>query len=378
MKIKHTALLLAFVLACGTITTSCSSSDNTVQEDTLTSREVDFSNIGLKYTTPESWQEYTKSNNIYPYSYEDDYSLENIRYNYITPEDWKTIAKSSTGGENISLDDYLYPICEIVIAQTENESQLYNSGLYKMFSKRKLVAENNGIGYYLFYDYVGSTRAMGDENIDIYDKICEGVTELSDSFVITDFDTDSYIESKYAEKNTVTFSSETMDGESMDSSIFKDYDLTLVFIWATYLHPDADNLADLQQAYEHAQELGNVNVIGVCIDTPLAKLDNSEETQKNVETAKFLLEDSGTKFPMLRLDTNLADFVKSKFESIPSFVMVDKNGVVRGGYHTGLYTGDRYCEFIDAMVEKYVTNPDENAAVDETVDVPSSSETTQQ
>ena len=43
MKIKHTALLLAFVLACGTITTSCSSSDNTVQEDTLTSREVDFS-----------------------------------------------------------------------------------------------------------------------------------------------------------------------------------------------------------------------------------------------------------------------------------------------------------------------------------------------
>ena len=37
MKIKHTALLLAFVLACGTITTSCSSSDNTVQEDTLTS-----------------------------------------------------------------------------------------------------------------------------------------------------------------------------------------------------------------------------------------------------------------------------------------------------------------------------------------------------
>ena len=69
MKIKHTALLLAFVLACGTITTSCSSSDNTVQEDTLTSREVDFSKIGLKYTTPESWQEYTKSNNIYPVSY---------------------------------------------------------------------------------------------------------------------------------------------------------------------------------------------------------------------------------------------------------------------------------------------------------------------
>lgn len=374
MKLKRTALLLALVIACGSITTSCSSSNSTVQEDTLTSREVDFSDIGLKYTTPESWQEYTQSNNIYPYSYETDYSLQNISYNYITSEDWKTIAQNSVSGESISLNDYLYPICEIVVAQTENESKVLGSQLHTTFSKRKLVVENNGIGYYIFYDYVGSVRNISDENYDTYEAICNNVQELIDSFNIVDFDADSYIEAKYAEKNTVAFSSETIYGESMDSSIFKDYDLTLIFIWATYLHPDADNLADMQDAYTHAKELGNVNVIGVCIDAPLEKLDSSDETKTAVETAKHLMEDSGSSFTMLRLDSNLASFIQAKFENLPSFIVVDKNGIVRGGYHTGLYTGQRYCDFIDTMVEKYVTNPDDSTEADETVDVPESAD----
>lgn len=369
MKIKYTALMLALVLACGTITTSCSSTSTSSQEETLTSREVDFSNIGLKYTTPENWQDYTKSNNLYPYSYEEDYSIENIRYNYITPEDWKTIAKESKTNSNISVNDYLYPICEIVVIESENSSKLANSGLYSTFSSRDLIQENNGVSYYLFYDYVGSTRKMGEDNLDIYDSICESISDLASSFEITDFDVNAYVESKYAEKNTVEFSTQTINGADIDSSIFGNYDLTLFYVWGTYLYPDVDNLAEIQKAYEYAKTLGNVNVVAICIDAPDEKLDNSDEAKDIINTAKDLLTKDGVTFNMIKLDSNMATFIQEKFKSIPAFTMIDKKGIARGGYYEGVYTADQYKQFIDAALDSYVNNIDSQTTVDSSNDV---------
>ena len=80
MKMKYIALMLSVFLSFGVFATGCSSSEDS-QQQILDSREVDFSEIGLKYTTPESWQEYTKTNNIYPFTYEEDFTIENIRYN---------------------------------------------------------------------------------------------------------------------------------------------------------------------------------------------------------------------------------------------------------------------------------------------------------
>ena len=354
MKLKYVALMLAAALSFGTIMTSCTPKEES-QQGVLTSREVDFSNIGLKYTTPESWMEYTKSNNIYPFAYEEDYTIANIKYNYITPEDWKTLSKAEDG---VVIDDYLYPICEIVVVQTDQASKLKSSGLYTTFSSRELIKENNGVSYYLFYDYVGSVRNMTDEDVAIYDEICSGISELADSFIVTDFDVDAYVESKYAEKNTISFSSETLDGEAIDSSIFGDYDLTLFYVWGTYIYPDVDNLADIQKAYEHAKELGNVNVVALCIDTPTSKLDNSAESKELVEPAKKAFADAGADFTVISLDSNLASFVQNNFETIPAFTMVDKNGVARGGYYEGVYSGDDYIKFIDAALNEYVTPSD--------------------
>ena len=357
MKLKYIALMLATVLACGTFASACSKPEES-QQQILTSREVDFSDIGLKYTTPESWQEYTKSNSIYPYTYEEDVTIENIRYNYITPDDWKTI---STATEGFKLNDYLYPICEIVVVQTDKADKLKNSGLYTTFSSRDLIMENNGVSYYLFYDYVGSTRKMSAEDVDIYDNICSVVDELAQSISVSDFDVDAYVESKYAEKNTISFSSETLDGKEIDSSIFGDYDLTLFYVWGTYIYPDVDNIADIQKAYEHAKELGNVNVVALCIDTPSSKLDSSAEAKELTEKAKKAFESSGAQFDVIKLDSKLAAMIQNNFETIPAFTMVDKNGIARGGYYEGVYSGDDYIKFIDAALAQYVnSNETEN------------------
>lgn len=350
MKIKYIALMLSAALACGTFTSACSKEEST-EQNVLNSREVDFSDIGLKYTTPENWQEYTKSNNIYPFAYEEDYTIENIRYNYITPDDWKTISKATDG---FQLDDYLYPICEIVVVQSDKAEKLKSSRLYTTFSSRELINENNGVRYYLFYDYVGSIRKMTKDDIEIYDEICETVSELAESMTVTDFDVDAYVEAKYAEKNTISFSTETIDGKDIDSSIFGDYDLTLFYVWGTYIYPDIDNLGALEQAFEHAKELGNVNVIALCIDTPSSKLDNSSESQELAAKAKEAAEAAGVQFDIIRLDSKLAGFIQNKFETIPAFTMVDKNGIARGGYYEGVYGGDDYVRFIDAALKQYV------------------------
>lgn len=358
MKIKYIALVLAAALACGTFTSACTKQESSEQQ-ILDSREVDFSNIGLKYTTPESWQEYTKSNSIYPYAYDEDFTIANIRYNYITPEDWEIISKATDG---FQLDDYLYPICEIIVVQTDKADKLKNSGLYTTFSSRQLIQENNGVSYYLFSDYVGSTRGMTDENVEIYDNICASVQELADSMTVSDFDVDAYVETKYAEKNTISFSTETLDGKEIDSSVFGDYDLTLFYVWGTYIYPDVDNIAAIEQAYEHAKELGNVNVIALCIDTPSSKLDDSDEAKELAEKAKEAFNAAGAQFDVIKLDSNLASFVSNNFETIPAFTMVDKNGIARGGYYEGVYSGDDYVKFIDAALKQYVETADAETA----------------
>ncbi|GFI61372.1 hypothetical protein IMSAG049_00531 [Clostridiales bacterium] len=353
MKIKYIALMLASVLMFGTFTVGCSKQSEDQQQHILDSREVDFSSIGLKYTTPENWQEYMKSNSIYPYAYEENFTIENIRYNYITPDDWNTISKASEG---FSLDDYLYPICEIVVVQDDKADNLKTSGLYTTFSSRELISQNNGVSYYLFSDYVGSIRKMGKENVEIYDNICASVDELANSVVVSDFDVEAYVEEKYAEKNTISFSSETLNGKDIDSGIFSQYDITLFYVWGTYIYPGVDNLAEIQKAYEHAKELGNVNVVALCIDTPHSKLDNSPEAQKLVKTASEAFEKVGAEFEVIRLDSNLAAFIQNNFDTIPAFTMVDRKGVARGGYYEGVYSGDDYVKFIDAALNEYVEN----------------------
>ena len=195
---------------------------------------------------------------------------------------------------------------------------------------------------------------MSDEDVEIYDNICSVIDELAQSVNVTDFDVDAYVESKYAEKNTISFSSETLDGEAIDSSIFGDYDLTLFYVWGTYIYPEVDNIAALQEAYEHAKELGNVNVVALCIDTPTSKLDNSKDSKALVESAKEAFNKAGAEFNVIRLDSNLAGFIQNNFETIPAFTMVDKNGIARGGYYEGVYSGEDYVKFIDAALEQYV------------------------
>lgn len=357
MKLKYLALMLCSALTFGTITTGCVNQESS-QESILDSREVDFSNIGLKYTTPESWQKYTKDNNIYPYAYEEDYTIANIRYNYITDEDWKTISQAKDG---FQVDDYLYPICEIVVVETDKTAALKSSGLYTTFSSRDLIKENNGVSYYLFYNYVGSTRNISNDDIEIYDSLCSTVDELSQSFVVNDFDVDAYVETKYNEKNTISFSTETLNGEKIDSSIFENYDLTLFYVWGTYIYPDVDNIAEIEKAYEYAKELGNVNVIGLCIDTPNSNIDDSPESRELTEKAKAAFDAAGAQFDVIKLDSNLAGFIQNNFETIPAFTMVDNKGIARGGYYEGVYSGDDYIKFIDAALKQYVEKPAEQA-----------------
>ena len=207
---------------------------------------------------------------------------------------------------------------------------------------------------------------MGEENLQDYDEICGSVSELSSSFTITDFDVEGYVESKYAEKNTVSFSTQTIDGKNIDSSIFSNYDLTLFYVWRTYIYPDVDNIAEIEKAYQYAKSLGNVNVVGICIDAPDAKLDDSEESKKIIETAQDILSKDGATFDVIRLDSNMASFIQNKFENIPAFTMVDKNGIARGGYYDGVYTAEQFEKFIDTALDAYVNNA-ESADTDDAV-----------
>ena len=68
-------------------------------------------------------------------------------------------------------------------------------------------------------------------------------------------------------QNRLTFSTKDLDGNTVTSDIFENYDVTLVNIWGTFCGPCKTELPHLEAAYK-AYADKKVNVIAVTADLP--------------------------------------------------------------------------------------------------------------
>ncbi|NLX82192.1 MAG: TlpA family protein disulfide reductase [Clostridiales bacterium] len=112
------------------------------------------------------------------------------------------------------------------------------------------------------------------------------------------------------------FAANDLDGKPFDTSLFSQYDLTVVNVWYTWCGYCVEEMPDLQKLYESLPE--NVNLITVCLDG----------TSEN-DLAKEIVSVSGATFQTLQGD-ELAKTVLSSLYAFPTNIFLDKDGKLAG------------------------------------------------
>lgn len=142
------------------------------------------------------------------------------------------------------------------------------------------------------------------------------------------------------EGSMTKFNTTTLDGEPISQDIFKDYDLTMVNIWATWCKYCVEEFPNLQEVYRNLPE--NVNMITLCNDG-----------KENSELAKQMLQDANASFKAILPNDDINKYLLNYVNGLPTTVFLDKNGKPVGKPLTGIRKGiDLTQMYLDTINER--------------------------
>lgn len=127
------------------------------------------------------------------------------------------------------------------------------------------------------------------------------------------------------------FTTTGIDGEEYTSDIFKDYDLTLVNIFATWCGPCINEMPELEEFRKEMNPKG-VNVIAIVLDSVD---EDGEVIEDAVDSAKQLQKKADLGFPILIPDSTNMNGRLEGIEAIPESFFVDKDGNIVGQTYVG-------------------------------------------
>lgn len=145
-----------------------------------------------------------------------------------------------------------------------------------------------------------------------------------------------------------TFETTDINGNSYTESIFSEYDLTLVNIFATWCTPCVSEMPELEQLYQDLKDQG-VGIIGFALDT----VDSAGQADESaVATAQKLQEKTGVTYPLLMPDSTMLNGRLSGIQAVPETFFVDKNGNIVGDTIVGANDYDTWKTTIEELLQK--------------------------
>lgn len=139
------------------------------------------------------------------------------------------------------------------------------------------------------------------------------------------------------------FTTQDVNGQTYTQDIFKEYDLTMVNVFATWCSPCVAEMPDLEKLYQMMKDQG-VNVVGVVLDV----LDtNAEIVQEDLERAQLLVEQTGVTYPVLLPDSTYMNGHLLGVEGLPLTFFVDSNGNVVGEDYYGSGDLESWVEVVE-------------------------------
>lgn len=335
---KISLLMLSIIFLFSIFSTGCNSKD-TAEEP---SRVIEISQCGLRYTLPDAWKPY-ETTNIVPLSSSttegDIYSQ--VQFNYGTDANME---KMNDFSQNESISDFLLPFGEIFVI---HKSKLNSAEVIEAFSNyenQEEVTTQGDYHYFVCTDYKGDTSYLTEEEQKVYETLKESMKPLSKSISTFDFDEKVVADTINKIRRTITFVSHTLEGEEIGSTVFGDYDLTVVNFWGSYCYPDINETTTMEALKQKlTAEYPRVNLIQVVIDTPNA------EAEKIALQAKQ--EGQGT-FTSVMTDEVLANWIAQNLQGLPTTVFVDSNAEVVGEQIKGIHDLDFYFNEVENKLEE--------------------------
>lgn len=142
-----------------------------------------------------------------------------------------------------------------------------------------------------------------------------------------------------------SFSATDLEGNTVDQSIFADYDLTMVNVWATFCSPCINEMPDLGElAQEYADK--KVQIIGLASDVLNTDGTISEE---QVQTARDIVEQTGANYLHLLPSEDLYG-VLGQISAVPTTFFVDNEGAQVGSAIVSAQSKDKWTQTIDEML----------------------------
>lgn len=309
---------------------------------------VKLDEIGLSYTIPKEWAK-GENVNLMPFSYvtQDSPIYAKVTYEYAPDENLDELNDLNS---EIPLEELMTPLFEFIVVKEENlETEEVKAEKEKFLSCEELPSQEE-YHFFILWEPADGVAHLSIDAGETYTDMEEGIPafiETIETFVPTppaESDLPSQEEIAAMDEGYFNFISTDLDGNAVASTMFYDYDITMVNFWASYAYPDINELDELQKFYTQLQEKHpNVNMIQVLIDTP----DDAAE-----EVIAQAYEESGVTFTGISPDKNMASWIMENLEGLPTTIFVDDTGKIIGDTIQKVQTADVYMDATEALLEE--------------------------
>ena len=128
----------------------------------------------------------------------------------------------------------------------------------------------------------------------------------------------------------------------MDQTLFADYKLTMINVWATYCSPCINEMPDLGRLHADMAAEG-VQIVGLVSDA----LDSSGNiSQSQVDLARDIIEATGANYPHMLPSQDLISTVLWQVTAVPTTIFVDHTGELVGYAYAGSRSYDQWTAII--------------------------------
>jgi thiol-disulfide isomerase/thioredoxin len=126
------------------------------------------------------------------------------------------------------------------------------------------------------------------------------------------------------------FTATDLSGQNIDESVFSDYDLTMINVWATFCGPCLNEMPDLGELSREYKSEG-VQIAGMVSDV----LDSSGAVDSSqISTAKDIVSQTNADYLHIVPSQDLFDLLY-QIQSVPTTFFVDKDGNQVGEVYVG-------------------------------------------
>ena len=118
-----------------------------------------------------------------------------------------------------------------------------------------------------------------------------------------------------------SFTASDLEGNEVDASLFEDYELTMVNVWATYCNPclsEMPGLGELAAQYDPEE----FQIIGIVSDV----MEGGE--QETLDQAEALIQETGADYTHLLLNESVYYALLTGVSAVPTTFFVDESGTI--------------------------------------------------